>query len=138
MSNIREALRAHARPKLGPLAETPDGIKFYVRAFSGADRARYLELMDGFKDKPGQIPFGKIAAMGLCDEKGVLLYDAEKPEDVAEVSEFDGDFLQNAVNALFELSGLTKQAADEAAKKSEASPSTSSGTSSPATSSTAP
>lgn len=130
--SVRDTLRTHGRPRIDSI--TVNGSKIYIRALSGAGRARYLEMVEAASAKTANA--ASIAALGICEEDGTLVYDASKPEDLAELEEFDGALLAQISLKLFEISGLTQKAADDAAKNSEASPNESSGLSSPATSST--
>jgi hypothetical protein len=109
----RDSLRSF-RPKVHSFEH--GGQTFYVRAFSGAGRARYLELCRGAGDAGP--PMAKVVALGLCEEDGALTYNVDKDTDIAEISEVDGAVLQAVVLKLYEVSGLTKTAIEDAEKKS--------------------
>lgn len=98
------------RPRIHPL-ETPEGL-LYVRSLNGAARA---ELGNG------QATPAKIAAYSLCSPDGALLFNPRDDESVSECDELDGKALDLIVARVFELAGLTKEAIDNAEKKSEPS-----------------
>lgn len=101
-------------------SDDPDDA-IYIRALSGAGRMKYLELTKKFD---GVVPATHIAALGLCDEGGSLCFNIDKPADIEELSvDVDGEVLQIIANEVFRVSGLAKDAIEEAEKKSEASPS---------------
>jgi hypothetical protein len=107
----RDALRAF-KPKVHK--HEYEGQTFHVRSLSGAGRAKYLELCNE-KDGPRM---SKVVALGLCDESGNLEFNVEQEKDVAEIESVDGAVLQSIVFKLYEVSGLTKKALDEAEKNS--------------------
>lgn len=112
--SVRETLRSKAKPKVGYVEV--DGARIHIRAMSGSTRAKYMELVQAKKDAGG-VPIEVIAAFGICEEDGTLAYDHTKPDDLAELSELDADLLQQASLKLFELSGLTDKAVEDAEKK---------------------
>jgi hypothetical protein len=118
MSTTREIIRA-ARPKVHQL-ETDHGA-LYVRGLTGAGRATYLGLVHEAGD--AGVPMHKTAALGLCESDGTLVFDITNEEDMTELSEMDGDLLERICLKLFDVSGLSRRAQDEAEKKSAASPS---------------
>jgi hypothetical protein len=98
----------------------PDDV-IYIRALSGAGRMKYLELSKKFD---GVVPGTHIAALGLCDEGGSVCFNIDKPTDIEELGlDVDGEVLQIIATEVFRVSGLAKDAVEEAEKKSEASPS---------------
>jgi len=100
--------------------DDPDEV-VHIRALSGAGRIKYLELSKKFD---GVVPATHIAALGLCDEGGSLCFNVDKSADIEELSvDVDGEVLQIIANEVFRVSGLAKDAIEEAEKKSEASPS---------------
>lgn len=114
--STRDVLKK-ATPKVHPV-ELDDGV-VYVRALSGAGRQRYLDMAsDGQTPSPA-----RIAALGLCEADGTLVYDldADDDVDVKELEELDGGVLDRIATRLFEVSGLTKTADENAEKKSEGS-----------------
>lgn len=133
--SVRDTIRK-ARPTVAEYTLT-DGSKVWVRAMSGAGRAKYMAYVEKAKANGG-IRSEVIAAMGLSEQDGTLVFDIEVEADLAEVRNLDGQDLDGIGLKLFEISGLAKGAVEDAAKNSEASPSCSSGTSSQPTSSTAP
>jgi hypothetical protein len=108
--STRDLIRKR-KPKVHKV--TVDGDDFYVKAFSGATRAEYLTIMKGNEGVP---PFAKIVSLGLCESDGTLTYDVESEKDIAELSETDGKTLELIAMELFRVSGLTKEASEEAAK----------------------
>lgn len=60
----------------------------------------------------------KVVALGLCEEDGALTYNVDNEKDIAEIGEVDGAVLQAIVLKLYEVSGLTKTAIEDAEKKS--------------------
>jgi hypothetical protein len=110
--------------KIQPLT-LPSGVQVHVRGLSGFGRQRYVELAEDIKtDRNAKRVFlGSVAALCLCDEQGVLLYDVDNSEDVLELSDEDGEILTTINDALLVLSGLRAKDAEDGEKKSEASPS---------------
>lgn len=96
----------------------PNGESIWVRAFSGPGRAAYSAYVSDLgKEGRGAAP-EIVAAMAICEEDGSLAYDWQKPEDLAEIAgHFDAHMLDEIGLKLFELSGLTKKAVDDAEKK---------------------
>jgi len=109
----RDALRVF-RPKVHKFDH--DGQTLHVRALSGAGRAKYLELCRTGND--GSPAMARVVALGLCEEDGTLTYNVDNDKDVAEIEQVDGAVLQAVVFKLYEVSGLTKKAMEEAEKKS--------------------
>jgi hypothetical protein len=108
----RDSLRSF-RPKVEKFEH--GGQTFYVRGLSGAGRARFLEM-----SRDGSPPMAKVVALGLCEEDGTLTYNVDNEKDIAEINEVDGAVLQLIVLKLYEVSGLTAKAIEDAEKKSEA------------------
>src|SRR5688500_7396930 len=100
----RESLRAF-RPKIHK--HEYEGKTFYVRALSGAGRAKYLELVQAGGDSGP--PMAKVVALGLCEEDGSPSY-SDNEKEIAEINEIDGAVLQSIVFKLYEVSGLSKKA----------------------------
>jgi hypothetical protein len=117
--STRETLR-RLRPKVTTV-ETAEGPVF-VRAMSGVGRMEYFRLVREAGDG-GMAPMHEIAALGLCDQDGTLVFDVENPADLAELAAFDGDVLQRICMALLDTSGMSARAQEDAEKKSDASPS---------------
>jgi len=95
--------------------ELPDGRKVFVRPLSGKGRKQYREYCEHAKENGG-ITAEAVAAMGLCDAEGKLVYDFNNPQDMETLSEFDGAILDEIGIKLFEVSGLTKKAEEDAEK----------------------
>lgn len=135
--SVRDSLLKNRKPKIdSSLSEGNE--KVYVRALSGAGRARYMEMVRAAEEAKSELTSHKVAALGLCEEDGTLIYDADKDEDLAELKELDGGFLAAVSMKLFEISGLSAKSSEEAIKNSNASPNADSGSGSRPTSSTAP
>jgi len=111
--STRDLLRA-SKPKVHPV-EISIG-KVHIRALTGSGRAAYLDLVA--KYEPKAAPTHEIAILCLCHETGQLEFDLEKPEDIADVANMDGEDLQKIVLKLFEVSGLSKASAEAAEKNS--------------------
>lgn len=111
--STRDLLRA-AKPKVHPVAISIGTV--HIRSLTGGGRAAYMDLVAKYDPKP--VPTHEIAILGLCHESGQHEFDLEKDEDVAEVAGMDGDDLQKIVLKLFEVSGLSKESAESAEKKS--------------------
>lgn len=109
----RDSLRSF-RPKVEKFEH--GGQTFYVRALSGAGRARYLELCRAGGDAGPSM--AKVVALGLCEEDGALTYNIDREQDIAEIGEVDGAVLQAIVIKLYEVSGLTSKAIEDATKNS--------------------
>jgi hypothetical protein len=119
--SVRAAL-LKSRAKVVPVTLST-GDPVYVKGMNGAARALFTQLG---KDADG-LPMHVIAAIGLCEEDGTMLFDCSTDKGIAlaklELSEVDGIDLQTICLKLYEVSGLTSKAIEEAEKKSEASPS---------------
>lgn len=111
--STRDVLRK-AKPKIHP-CEISSGT-VYVRAFSGAGRSAYLALVR--KHENAEVPSASIASLGLCEEDGALAYEIDKEKDMEELSGTDGDDLKKICLKIFEVSGLSATATEEAEKKS--------------------
>lgn len=111
--STRDIIRK-AKPKVHP-CEISSGTLF-VRALSSGGRAAYLAMVT--KCQPGSPPTHDIAALGLCEEDGELCYDPADEKGMAELREMDGDDAQKVALKIFEVSGLTKEAAEKAEKNS--------------------
>jgi len=116
MSSLRDQVR-NARAKIHPVP-TDDGV-FYVRAFDGTTRQKYVDIV---QEADGKYPFGRIAALGLCEADGTAGYDPDNEDDVREVAAMNTPTLDIICRRLQEVSGLTAKAGDDAEKKSDASP----------------
>lgn len=134
--SVRDTIRA-AKPFVSEYT-LKDGGKVWVRAFNGKGRANYIAYIEKAKANGG-VKTEAVAAMGVCDENGTLVYDYQNQAHLDELSEYlDGRDLDGISIQLFQISGLSKDAVEDASKNSEASPNSSSGSSSPPMSSTAP
>lgn len=87
----------------------------YVRALSGKGRERFMQMQAEAKDQGG-LSAAKVAALAICDANGTMVYDSEKPEDLAELAECDGAFLDKVSLKLFEVSGLSKKSQEDIEK----------------------
>lgn len=91
-----------------------------MRALSGAGRQAYLDLVEAAGE--GRTPsIATIVALGLCEADGSITYDHRNPADLLELDAVDGATLNLIASTLFEISGLTTDAVDQAEKKSDAS-----------------
>lgn len=118
--SIREILKK-SRPKVHAVDISCGTV--YVRAMSGETRQCFVDMN---KAVEGIAAIHNVAALGVCEEDGTLLYDCttEKGRVLAnlELKEMDGHDLGKIVSKLYEVSGLSKGSDSEAEKKSEASP----------------
>lgn len=111
--STRDVIRK-AKPKVHP-CEISTGTT-HVHALSSGGRAAYLALVA--KHKPGSTPTHEIAALGLCEDDGTQSYDPTNEKDMAELFEMDGVDAETVALKIFEVSGLTKTAAENAEKNS--------------------
>lgn len=109
----RDSLRSF-RPKVEKFEHS--GQTFYVRALSGAGRARYLDLCRAGGDAGPSM--AKVVALGLCEEDGALTYNVDNDKDITEIGEVDGAVLQAIVIKLYHVSGLTATVVEDATKNS--------------------
>lgn len=94
-----------------------NGETVQVREFSGPVRAEYAEYMEASKANGGIKPH-VVAAMAICEPDGALAYDWKNADDVQEIADHLSAADLDAIGLkLFEISGLTKKAVDEAEKK---------------------
>jgi hypothetical protein len=68
----------------------------------------------GIKIKSKQIPgiydlMNEVVMMSVCDENGILFWDVNKPDDIAEVDELDGEVLQLLFDESANRNGLTQK-----------------------------
>ena len=117
--SIRDTLKK-SRAKVFPV-EISTGTVF-IKSLTGAGRQAYTDLL---RKGDGSLPMYTLAAIALCEEDGSAVFDMSTDKGVAlanlELQEVDGDDLQRICMKLLECSGLTKDSASEAEKKSEAS-----------------
>lgn len=117
--SVRDALKKSRAKVHSVVISTGDSV--YVKAMNGAARALFTQLG---KEQDG-LPMHVVAALGLCEEDGTMLFDCSTDKGLAlakmELSEVDGIDLQTICLKLYEVSGLTSKAIEEAEKKSEAS-----------------
>lgn len=133
--SVRDTIRK-AKPTVSEYALT-DGSKVWVRAFNGTGRANYIAYIEKAKGNGG-IHSEAVAAMALCDEDGTLAYDFQKQADLDELRDkLDAQDIDGIGLRLFEISGLAKNALEDAEKNSVAIPNESGGSGSRPTSSTA-
>jgi hypothetical protein len=113
--SVRDTIRKN---KLGTAPVTlSTGKDIQVREFSGPLRATYSEYIEASKTNGGVKP-EVVAAMAICEADGTLAYDWQKPEDLQElVDHISASDLDAIGLKLFEISGLTKKAVEEAEKK---------------------
>ena len=117
--SVRDLLR-DCRPTVHEV--TVNGKTFFVKSLSGEGRQSFSEMS---KEKDGSLPVQMIAALGLCEQDGSMCFDCstEKGRILAnvELKEVDGAVLQAIALKLLQVSGLSKDSAGDAEKKSEAS-----------------
>lgn len=111
--STRDVIRK-AKPKIHE-CEISGGI-VYVRALSSGGRSAYLAIVE--KHKPASAPTHDIVALGLCEEDGTSSYDPSDEKGMAELRELDGVDAEKIALKIFEVSGLTKAAAESAEKNS--------------------
>jgi hypothetical protein len=111
--STRDAVRK-AKPKVH--ACEISGGTVHVRALSSGGRSAYLALVT--KHKPDSPPTHEIVALGLCENDGAPSYDPASEKDMAELRELDGVDAEKVALKIFEVSGLTKDAAEAAEKNS--------------------
>lgn len=112
--SVRDTIR-QAKPTVTEYT-LKDKSKIWVRAFTGTGRAQYSAYVEKAKENGG-IHAEVIAAMAICEQDGSPAYDWNNPEDLKELLEhLDGSDLDAIGMLLFETSGLTKKADEEAAK----------------------
>lgn len=116
--SIRDAIKEASKSK-PKLAEHTlfDGRKVWIRPLSGKGRAAFSAYQEKAKANGGVKP-EVVAALALCEEDGTLAYDWENAEDIAELAALHevSDDLDRIGLKLFEISGLTEKAQEEAAK----------------------
>lgn len=100
------------------------GRTYFIRPLTGVGREAYLRFV---RDKD-QFSIGGVVLFGLCDASGNALGDPFNAEDRAKIGSCDGQLLQALADVMMDISGLTDRSAKEAEKKSDRSPSESSGT----------
>jgi hypothetical protein len=113
--SVRDEIRKN-KLVLAPV-KLSTGQSVQVREFSGPLRAAYSDYMETSKANGGVQP-QVVAAMAICEADGTLAYDWQKPEDLQEIADHIGAADLDTISLkLFEISGLTKKAIDEAEKK---------------------
>jgi hypothetical protein len=111
--STRDVLRK-SKPKVAAV-EISSG-QVFVRALSGAGRSAYMDLVKSAD--PNAPAVHRIAALGLCEEDGALVYRVDDEAAIKELGESDGDDLQKIALKLFEISGLASKSVEEAEKNS--------------------
>lgn len=90
-----------------------DSETYYVRGMNGAMRVAAMKrIVDGRLDIPAQ----ELFALGYCDEAGTLVFDATSAEDLKEIGELDGAFVQKVASEFMQASGLAASSAKDAEK----------------------
>jgi hypothetical protein len=120
------------------------GEPFYVQAWdgyinikkwSGKLRAQLLSKVvkvfgtdvnpdQNIKFSPEELPemfslMNEIVMISVCDENGNLLFDANNPEDINEVSEIDAETIQSVFDECAKRNGLLDSNLKEEIKNSE-------------------
>lgn len=111
--STRDVIRK-AKPKVHS-CEISSGT-VHVRALSSGGRSAYLAL--SAKHQPGIPPTHDVVALGLCEEDGSPAYDPADERGMSELREMDGRDAEAVALKIFEVSGLTKTAAENAEKNS--------------------
>jgi hypothetical protein len=90
----------------------------HVMSLSSPGRVAYMEMVT--KNGGKSPPMHEIAALGLVDEDGKLCYDLSAEADRAalaqDAKDIEGDDWQKIAMKILEVSGLTKEAREEAEK----------------------
>jgi hypothetical protein len=121
--SVRDTIRA-SRPRPFTV-DTPAG-PITVRPLNGRRRDEYIQSLL----KKGRLSQCEQAAWAIWDdETDQLAYNADNPADIAELHEMDGAVLGQIVNSFLVESGIVEKSVEDAEKKSEPSPSASSGSS---------
>jgi len=106
------------------------GGRVRIRAMTGGERQEFDESLMRVSQKAGEdgatIDFHahrlrlKLCSMVMIDADGHRLF--PKPDDVARLAQKSAAALQRVYERAAELSGLSREAVEEAAKNSEAAP----------------
>jgi hypothetical protein len=117
--SVRELVKK-SRAKVHPVEISVGTV--YVKSLTGEGRQRYHAIA---KENDGVAPLHTIAAIALCEQNGDPCFPMATDKDIAvadaELKDMDGLDLQTICLKLFEISGLAKDAKEEAEKKSEGS-----------------
>lgn len=105
----REAVRSF-KPRVVRCVH--EGQVFHVRGLSGTGRAQYLAIAKA----EDEFILHKVVALGLCEEDGSLVYNVDNKSDLEELMAIDGEALQAIALKVYEISGLTKKAVEDAPK----------------------
>ena len=106
-----------------------------VRSLMSDQRQRLFDRSRDIRDKGATIPGGINAlccAMGLIDEKGVLLFPVEN-EGAVQIGRKHPEIVARIANKIYELSDMTRSQREANEKKSLTTTTSDSGTSSPET-----
>lgn len=103
---------------------TTDEGTLYVRGLSGRERSEWVTrfMSPDMEVKERLLGDQNIVALALCDEHGAPLYDDPK-EAFEAVCDWSIDDVAAAAAVVTKMSGMAVKATEDAAKKSEASPS---------------
>jgi hypothetical protein len=95
-----------------PLIESFEfrGQTYFVRELNGKGRATVRKLLNEPETEERE---AKLVALGLCDESGTLKYPNGELQPLLDAS---GGFLGAALAKLFDISGLSAKADEQAAK----------------------
>lgn len=103
--NLREMILAADDKRLVAVDAPEWGCTLYLRAWSGADRAKVQHL-----DRDSDL-MAKVFILSVCDSWGERLF---KDEDLADVLDKDGVAIERIALLALDHNGITKGKADEA------------------------
>lgn len=118
-----DAIRA-AKPKTTIVPAEAWGGDICIRKLSAPTRLRLAGKYTGELTDEQQFHFAVDALLeSICDDTGSLLFDPQSEADFAELAGKEYDCLSGIFAEVLKFNGMTKQALEDAEKKSESSPS---------------
>lgn len=96
------SLLGKSSPK--PAATIIDGTTYYVRVMTAYDADRTRKQLEGLKKDDG-CETGRLLAVVLCDESGVLLFDVNDAEAVLALSKLPPRLQTRLITAANEAQG---------------------------------
>jgi hypothetical protein len=99
--------------------QTKEG-SIYVRGLSGKERADYYSWIEGVRDESFSrtlLSDHRLLCIALCDENGNSLFEGEA-DGLPIVQDWNSEDVMLAAKEVLKLSGIGKEAAESAEKKS--------------------
>lgn len=117
--SAREVAERLRKRRVTNEVQTPEGT-LYVRGLTGRERSEYFSWIEGASVEglsKQVLSDQRLLCIALCDEDGAALFDSEEA-GMEVVGEWNHEDVTKAAKEVLRLSGLGKEGADAAEKKS--------------------